>query len=174
MCVFFLLVWTFLALKDVQAKRFSRFVKDAVLAISRPIKAIRRLKEYIAADSSTEIAQRARVEPDLFVAFEETISKAVQGLVTLVVDTWPANQVHIYICQHFKTCLKSNKFLFVVLYIKMIYPLHHFTFVGIHVEAEPTTGERTQQSTLPPGVLDLDGSGSVGRNGEHGRSLDIF
>lgn len=83
----------FLALKNVKAKKFSRFVKDAVLAVSRPIKAIRRLKEYIAADSSTEIAQRARAEPDLFVAFEETISKSVQGLVTLVAGTWPADQV---------------------------------------------------------------------------------
>ncbi|KAG0252685.1 hypothetical protein BGZ95_006555 [Linnemannia exigua] len=43
------------ALKDVQAKRFSRFLKDAVLAISRPIKAIHRIKEYIAADSSTPV-----------------------------------------------------------------------------------------------------------------------
>ncbi|KAF9155207.1 hypothetical protein BG015_010697 [Linnemannia schmuckeri] len=80
------------ALKDVKAKKFSRFLKDAVLAISRPIKAIRRLKEYIAADLSTEVAQRASEEPDLFVAFEEKISKAVQGLVTLVVDKWPADQ----------------------------------------------------------------------------------
>lgn len=58
--------------------------------------------------------------------------------------------------------------------IKTIHHIHHFNFVEIHVEAEPGTGERTQQPTLPPGVLDLDGSGSVGRNGEHGCGLDIF
>ncbi|KAF9912705.1 hypothetical protein EC991_009441 [Linnemannia zychae] len=80
------------ALKDIKAKKFSRFLKDAVLAISRPIKAIHRLKEYIAAESSTTVAQRAREDPDLFVAFEEKISIAVQGLVELVVDKWPNDQ----------------------------------------------------------------------------------
>ncbi|KAG0278133.1 hypothetical protein BGZ95_004630 [Linnemannia exigua] len=80
------------ALKDIQAKKFSRFLKDAVLAISRPIKAIHRIKEYIAADSSTPVAQRAREDPDLFVAFEEKISIVVQGLVSLVVDQWPSDQ----------------------------------------------------------------------------------
>ncbi|KAG0381107.1 hypothetical protein BGX24_009936 [Mortierella sp. AD032] len=80
------------ALKDIQAKKFSRFLKDAVLVISRPIKAIHRIKEYIAADSSTLVAQRAREDPDLFVAFEEKISIAVQTLVSLVVDQWSSDR----------------------------------------------------------------------------------
>lgn len=71
-----------------------------MLAISRPIKAIHRLKEYIAADSSTEVAQRAREKPDLFVEFEEKISKAVQGLIALVVDKWPADQVDIMLSRY--------------------------------------------------------------------------
>lgn len=86
-----------------------------MLAISRPIKAIHRVKEYIAADSSTEVAQRAREEPDLFVELEEKISKAVQGLVTLVVDKWPADQVNIILPRYglnasatTRACLRSQ------------------------------------------------------------------
>ncbi|KAF9934316.1 hypothetical protein FBU30_002455 [Linnemannia zychae] len=80
------------ALRELKARKFSRFLKDTVMAVTRPIKAIHRIKEYIAADSSTPVAARAREDPELFVPFEEKISGVVQELVTLVVEHWPEGQ----------------------------------------------------------------------------------
>ncbi|KAF9093554.1 hypothetical protein BGX23_003208 [Mortierella sp. AD031] len=109
------------ALKDIQAKKFSRFLKDAVLAITRPIKAIHRIKEYIAADSSTEVFRRAREDPDLFVPFEEKISKAVQGLVSLVVDKWPSDQrFTLMLNPHQENELNNQHYLLVYLILMIL------------------------------------------------------
>ncbi|KAG0044190.1 hypothetical protein BGZ83_010568 [Gryganskiella cystojenkinii] len=80
------------ALKDIKAKKFSRFLRDTVMTITRPIKALRRIREYILAVPDSDVAGRAREDKDLFNSFEERILVSVQGLVELVVDRWDGQQ----------------------------------------------------------------------------------
>ncbi|KAF9172273.1 hypothetical protein BGX21_005173 [Mortierella sp. AD011] len=77
----------------VKSKKFSRFLKDVILSIARPIKAIHRIKEYIAAEPTSELAQSVQNDQNIFEAFEERISCMVNDLVSKVVATWGNSQV---------------------------------------------------------------------------------
>ncbi|KAI1316290.1 hypothetical protein EDD11_010133 [Mortierella claussenii] len=80
------------ALMSIKAKMFSRFLKDAVLAVARPIKALHRIREYIAAEPDSEIAQCVKKDRNIFQAFEERVSRIVYDLVSKVVATWIDHQ----------------------------------------------------------------------------------
>ncbi|KAF9432053.1 hypothetical protein BGZ76_011318 [Entomortierella beljakovae] len=81
------------ALTKINAKKFSRFLKDAVMTIARPIKAIHRIKEFIAAEPTTDLAQSIQNDQSVLDAFEEKISSAVSGLVSGVSSLWSDHQV---------------------------------------------------------------------------------
>ncbi|KAG0092303.1 hypothetical protein BGZ92_010278 [Podila epicladia] len=81
------------ALQSIKAKKFSRFLKDAVLALTRPVKALRRVREYVEAYSTAEIAQHAEKDKTLFYSFEETILTKVSSLVQAVVGRWDGHQM---------------------------------------------------------------------------------
>ncbi|KAI9237237.1 MAG: hypothetical protein BYD32DRAFT_451893 [Podila humilis] len=81
------------ALKSIKAKKFSRFLKDTVLALARPVKALRRIREYVEADPTSEIAQQAQKDDTLFQSFEENILTKVSALVKTVVGQWDGHQM---------------------------------------------------------------------------------
>ncbi|KAG0347412.1 hypothetical protein BG004_007773 [Podila humilis] len=81
------------ALKTIKAKKFSRFLKDTVLALTRPVKALHRIREYVEVDPTTEIAQQAQRDDGMFQAFEETILSKVIELVHTVVGQWNGHQI---------------------------------------------------------------------------------
>lgn len=85
------------ALQSIKAKKFSRFLKDTVLALARPVKALRRIREYVEADPTTEIAQQAEKDNTLFQSFEETILTKVSSLVQAVVGRWEGHQVIVLV-----------------------------------------------------------------------------
>ncbi|KAF9185049.1 hypothetical protein BGZ50_003287 [Haplosporangium sp. Z 11] len=80
------------ALQNIQAKKFSRFLKDAVLIITRPIRALHRIREFVIADPTTEVARRVQQDQHTFLPFEERISSSVCELVSNVVGRWQGHQ----------------------------------------------------------------------------------
>lgn len=63
------------------------------MIISRPIKALHRIREFIAADPTTETARRVQQDQHTFLPFEERISSKVCELVSNVVGRWQGQQV---------------------------------------------------------------------------------
>ncbi|KAG0220762.1 hypothetical protein BGX31_010617 [Mortierella sp. GBA43] len=76
------------AMLKIKTKKFSRFLKDTVLIIARPIRALHRLREYIAAEPTTDIARRVKDDESTFEAFEEKVSSTVGNLIHRVVAQW--------------------------------------------------------------------------------------
>lgn len=64
-----------------------------MLALTRPVKALRRIREYVEADPTSEIAQQAQKDDTMFESFEETILTKVSDLVETVVGRWDGHQV---------------------------------------------------------------------------------
>ncbi|KAF9106397.1 hypothetical protein BGX27_009187 [Mortierella sp. AM989] len=81
------------ALMNIKTKKLSRFLKDTVLTIARPIRAIHRIREYIAAEPSTELAQSVQKDQNVFDVFEERVSRTVNTLISKVVGAWDESQV---------------------------------------------------------------------------------
>ncbi|KAF8930452.1 hypothetical protein BGZ58_008243 [Dissophora ornata] len=81
------------ALLEIKTKKFSRFLKDAVLTVARPIKALHRVREYIAAEPTSELARSVQKEESALEAFEERISSTVYDLVSKVVERWDRIQI---------------------------------------------------------------------------------
>ncbi|KAF9346106.1 hypothetical protein BGX26_002406 [Mortierella sp. AD094] len=79
---------------NIKSKKFSRFLKEVVLTIARPIKAIHRIREYIAAEPTSELAQSVQNDQSVFETFEERISCMVNELVSKVVAAWGNSQFH--------------------------------------------------------------------------------
>ncbi|KAF9199924.1 hypothetical protein BGZ49_009898 [Haplosporangium sp. Z 27] len=75
------------------SQKLSRFLKEAVLTIARPIKAIHRIREYIIAEPNSDIAQNVQKDQSVFEAFEERISCMVKDLVSKVSDAWGDRQL---------------------------------------------------------------------------------
>ncbi|KAG0000851.1 hypothetical protein BGZ79_005393 [Entomortierella chlamydospora] len=84
---------THMKMMKIKSKKFSRFLKDVVLTIARPIKAIHRIKEYIAAEPTSELARNVQNDQNIFEAFEERISCMVNDLVSKVVAAWGDSQI---------------------------------------------------------------------------------
>ncbi|KAF9581741.1 hypothetical protein BGW38_001132 [Lunasporangiospora selenospora] len=80
------------ALRAITAKRFSRFLRDAVLAIVRPVRAIHRVREFITADPTTEIAKSVEQDNRIFDRFEDRIVQAVCRLFSIVVERWDGHE----------------------------------------------------------------------------------
>lgn len=68
------------------------------MTLTRPIKALHRIREYILAEPDSDISRRAHEDKDLFSHFEERILVSVQSLVELVVGLWDGQQVRVLIC----------------------------------------------------------------------------
>ncbi|KAF9946551.1 hypothetical protein BGZ72_000231 [Mortierella alpina] len=83
------------ALRVIQAKRFSRFLKDAVLTLTRPIKALHRVREYIEADPTSATARQFKEDQNMFQPFEERISGTVCSLVLNVTERWDESQMFV-------------------------------------------------------------------------------
>ncbi|KAF9972048.1 hypothetical protein BGZ65_010056, partial [Modicella reniformis] len=81
------------AMMEIKAKKFSRFLKDVVLIIARPIRALHRVREYVAGEPTSELARRVQEDERMFEAFEERISSTVHDLVNRVVAMWDDHQV---------------------------------------------------------------------------------
>ncbi|KAG0356651.1 hypothetical protein BGZ54_000662 [Gamsiella multidivaricata] len=81
------------AMMSIKTTKLSRFLKDAVLTLSRPIKAIHRIREYIAAEPTTALAQHVQEDQDVFGAFEERVSATVCDLVHKIVEFWDGQQI---------------------------------------------------------------------------------
>jgi hypothetical protein len=82
-----------IAMLKIKTKKVSRFLKDTVLIIARPIRALHRLREYIAAEPTTDIARRVKDDESTFEAFEEKVSSTVGNLVHRVVAQWEDHEV---------------------------------------------------------------------------------
>lgn len=67
-----------------------------MLALTRPVKALRRIREYVEADPTSEIAQQAQKDDSIFQSFEETILTRASDLVKAVVDRWDGHQVNLH------------------------------------------------------------------------------
>ncbi|KAG0327119.1 hypothetical protein BGZ99_008334 [Dissophora globulifera] len=80
-------------LDELTSKKFSRFLKDAVLAIARPIKAFHRVREFISAEPSSELARSIHKNEDLFESLQERILQSVFTLVSRVVERWDSHQM---------------------------------------------------------------------------------
>ncbi|KAF9277735.1 hypothetical protein BGZ68_009046 [Mortierella alpina] len=83
------------ALRVIQAKKFSRFLKDAVLTLTRPIKALHRVREYIEADPTSATARQFQEDQKMFQPFEERISSTICGLVRNVTERWDGAQTFV-------------------------------------------------------------------------------
>ncbi|KAF9574213.1 hypothetical protein EC968_007137 [Mortierella alpina] len=83
------------ALRVIEARKFSRFLKDAVLTLIRPIKAIHRVREYIEADPTSATARQFQEDQNMFQPFEERISSTVCTLVCNVTERWDGTQTFV-------------------------------------------------------------------------------
>ncbi|KAF9979293.1 hypothetical protein BGZ75_009790 [Mortierella antarctica] len=83
------------ALRGIQAKKFSRFLKDAVLTLTRPIKALHRVREYIEADATSTTARQFQEDQNMFRPFEERISSTVCSLVRNATERWDGMQTFV-------------------------------------------------------------------------------
>ena len=64
-----------------------------MLTVARPIRALHRVREYIAAEPTSKLARSVREEESALEAFEERISSTVYDLVSKVVERWDSSQV---------------------------------------------------------------------------------
>ncbi|CAO3566158.1 unnamed protein product [Mortierella alpina] len=83
------------ALRVIQAKKFSRFLKDAVLTLTRPIKALHRVREYIEADPTSATARQFQQDQNMYQPFEERISSTVCNLIQNVTERWDGTQTFV-------------------------------------------------------------------------------
>ncbi|KAF9366384.1 hypothetical protein BGX34_003663 [Mortierella sp. NVP85] len=76
------------AMLNIKARMFSRFLKDAVMTIARPIRALHRVREYAAAEPNTALARRMQEDERAFESFEQRVSDTVSTLVNSVAARW--------------------------------------------------------------------------------------
>lgn len=152
----------------IKTKKFSRFLKDVVLTIARPIRALHRVRDYIAAEPGTDLARRVQENGSTFEAFKEKISSTVGNLVNSVVVLWEDHKVLT------ASCLTLNR--------AQSNPTSHHHWLWVHSSCPldlPTTThsrarKRAKQSALPTSIPDPTSLGSVGGTGGTGGCIYIL